>query len=130
MAGKSRRVASRQAQLGRKRKKQPKGAAAPTSTVMAPVEVDGQHTETAVPRVVEPTTPTPSPTPSPATAPVPARPTATPAVAPRSASASRTPGRARGERLATSSYIGAEMRRILILAVAVLVIIVVLGFIL
>ena len=125
MAGKARRVASRQAQLSRKRKKQQKGVAAPASTVIAPAEVDGQHTETPSPMVVEPTSPSSAPAPTP----MPARPVATTAVASRSAPTSRAPGRARGERPATYNYIGAEMRRILSLAIVVLAIIVVLGFV-
>ena len=122
MAGKARRVASRQAQLSRKRKRQQKGVAAPASTVETPVEVDGQHTATASPRVVEPTTPDPAP----ASAPVPDSPVAAPPS--RSAPVPRAPGRTRGERPAAYNYIGAELRRILFLAITVLVIIIVLGF--
>ena len=128
MAGKARRVASRQAQLSRKRKKQQKGATGPLSTVTAPADLDGQRAETAAPRVAEPTTATPTPTRAPA--PAPARPAATPVAATQPRPAPRAPSRARGERPATYNYIGAELRRILSLAIVVLVIIVVLGFLL
>jgi hypothetical protein len=124
MAGKSRRVASRQAQLSRRRKKPQKGAADPLSTVTVPADVDGEHLETGAPQVVEPTPPSPSP------APVSARPAATPAAATQPTRAARVPDRIRGERPTTYNYIGAELRRILILATFVLVIIVVLGILL
>ena len=124
MAGKSRRVASRQAQLSRKRRKQQKGPVGSLSTVKAPADVDGKHAEIAAPVVVEPTQPFPTPTPASI------RPTATPAAATPSAVAVRVPRRARGERPATYNYIGAEMRRILSLATVVLIIIVILAILL
>ena len=124
MAGKSRRVASRQAQLSRKRKKPQKGAAGPLSTVEVAADVDGKNAETSAPRVVEPTSPPPTP------APVSVRPATTPAGATQPTPAARARRRIRGERPATHNYIGAEMRRILSLATVVLVVIVVLGILL
>ena len=124
MAGKARRVASRQAQLSRRRKRQQKGAAGPLSTVDVPADVDGKHAETGTSRVVEPTLPTPT------SVPVPVRPASKPTAAPQPAPAARAPGRLRGERPATHNYIRPELRRILSLATTVLVIIVVLGILL
>ena len=124
MAGKARRVASRQAQLSRKRRKQQKAAADPLSAVQAPGIVDGARPGPATPPAVEPASPPPAPAPSPA----PVRPAA--AAATRAAPAARAPGSIRGERLAARNYIGAELRRILLLASVVLAVIVVLGILL
>ncbi len=121
MAGKARRVASRQAQLSRKRKKQQKVVAGPLSTVRTPTEVDGKHAESSTARVVEPTSPPPISAAVPAMA---------SAVASQPAPVAAVPRRARGERAATRNYIGAELRRILLLAATVLFIIVVLGILL
>lgn len=127
MAGKSRRVASRQAQLSRRRKKQQKGVGGSSIEVHAPVEVDGQAAETTTPRETVASSLPPSPTP---TAPAaPSRVTA-PAASAQPAPAPRAPGRSRVERPATQNYVGAEMRRILLMASGVLGTIVVLGFIL
>ena len=127
MAGKSRRVASRQAQLSRRRKQQQKGAGGPSIEGHAPVEVDGQGPETTTPRETVPSSLPPSPTP---TAPAaPSRVTA-PSASAQPAPARRAPGRSRLERPATQNYVGAEMRRILLMASGVLGTIVVLGFIL
>ena len=124
MAGKARRVASRQSQLSRKRKRQQKSAAGPLSAINAPVDVDGEQAETSTARVVEPTLPPPT------SAPVVARPTGTPDAATLPTPAPRARGRIRGERPATRNYIVPELRRILFLATTVLVIIIVLGIIL
>ena len=124
MAGKARRVASRQAQLSRKRRKPQKGATEPLSTVKVPADVDGKHAEIDAPRVEEPTPFSPAP------APVSAKPVAMPATAAEPTPGVRSPGRLRGERPATHNYIGAEMRRILLLAAGVMVIIVILGILL
>ena len=122
MAGKSRRVASRQSQLSRRRKKQQKGTTGSLPAVQVPADVDGTNAETSVAREAESSLA--------ASAPTPDRPhrVTPPAAAPiQPAPAARTPRRVRSERSATYNYIGAEMRRILLLATAVLVIIVILG---
>ena len=122
MAGKSRRVASRQAQLGRRRKKQQKGTTGSLPAVQVPADVEGTNAETSVSREAESSLA--------ASAPTPVRPhrVTPPAASPNQpALAARTPRRVRSERPATYNYIGAEMRRILLLATAVLVIIVALG---
>ena len=123
MPGKARRVASRQAQLGRKKKRQqkPDNNARPPEPVAT--ELDGQQAESAIPQVPAPPTPTPK------SAPAPARPSPVAARATQTAS-TPTPARTRGERPASYNYVGREMRRILVLTAAVLAIIIVLGIIL
>ena len=124
MPGKSRRVASRQAQLSRRRKRAQKGPADSIPSAPMPIEVDGKQAES--PPAVVPETP---PTTPPA---VPARPSPMAArPAPVTAAArTRRPSRTRGESPATYNFIGAELRRILLMASVVLVVIIVLGFLL
>ena len=123
MPGKSRRVASRQAQLSRKRKKGPKGTSDAVPAPAAPVEVDGKQAEVAPGVVPEPPRPAPPPTPR-RPSPVASR-TEVGSEAP-----ARTPARARGERPPTQNYIGAEVRRILLMGGVVLAVIIALGVVL
>ncbi len=125
MPGKARRIASRQAQLSRKRKKLQKGPSGIQAAEPVPAEVDGERSEAVAPPVAD----SPAPAPAPATghpSPVADR----PAPAGPSPAPSRPQLRARGERPATYNYVGAEVRRILILAGTVLAAIIVLGVIL
>ena len=124
MPGKSRRVASRQAQLSRRRRKAQKGPAATIPAAPLPGEVDGKQAE-APPAVVPEPSPS-SPPPAPARhSPVAPRPPPVAAAAP-----SRRPSRIRGESPATHNFIGAELRRILLMASVVLAVIIVLGILL
>jgi hypothetical protein len=123
MAGKSRRVASRQAQLSRRRKKAQKGPGGILPSVSVPAEVDGQHTDVAPSVVPEP--------PRPATSSAPSRPSpVTPGAATPAAAPTRTVSRHRGERPPTYDYVGAEMRRILLMGSGVLAVIIALGVVL
>ena len=118
MPGKSRRVASRQAQLSRRRKRAQKEPGSTLAPAAVPVEVDGKHAEAAPAVVPEPPRPAPAPSrPSP--------------VASRGAAATtRTTSRLRGERPPSYNYVGAEMRRILLLGASVLAVIIALGVVL
>ena len=117
MPGKSRRVASRQAQLNQRRKKQQRGPRGiPTAEPDAPVQ--NGHTRPAV------TTQTlEQGEPAPTAVATRGRPSDEPA---RPSPVSRTVGspRARREQLNTVNYVGAELRRILILASAVFAVII------
>lgn len=138
MPGKARRVASRQAQLSRRRKRQQNrpenGRAAVTETEPAEGGVQQASTqlsaglESPVPEAPETPTPTARPTPRP---PRPPRPSP---VAARTADAelvsARGGTRGRRERLPVQNNIGTEIRRILVMASTVLVIIIVLGIVL
>ena len=124
MPGKSRRVASRQAQLSRKRKRAQKE---PADTILAaplPREVDGRQAE--APPAEAPETPPTTPPEAPARpSPVAHRPAPVAAAAPV-----RRTSRIRGESPAVSNFIGAEVRRILLMASGVLAVIIVLGILL
>ena len=124
MPGKSRRVASRQAQLSRKRKRAQKGPADSIPSAPLPAMVDGKQVESP-PAVVPETAPTPPPA-------VPARPSPVTArsVPVTAAARTRRPSRIRGESPATYNFIGAELRCILLMASVVLAVIIVLGFLL
>ena len=122
MAGKARRVASRQAQLGRRRKRQQKGPGGGSLPEAAPTNADGDQTTDAGLQAPEPA----------AAAPVPA-PTLTPAPASPSPAVripSPTFAQVRGERPPAEKYIGAELKRILAIAGSVLATIIVLGIVL
>ncbi len=130
MPGKARRVASRQAQLSRRRKRQQSPPNDTLPLVTVPAEVDGNHDGAAAPApspVAEPLAPEPSPAPARRRFnPVAARTTpaeSTPAPA-------RGPGRGRRERLTTNNYIGPEVRRILVMSGTVLAVIIALGIVL
>ena len=107
MAGKSRRVASRQSQLTRRKKRQQRGPSGIPATAGQPVSVveDTGAVDTAE------TLPSASPQPA-AAATVGA--TAVPATA--APSPTRSPSRSRDERLSAYTYTGPELRRILIMA--------------
>ena len=125
MAGKARRVASRQAQLGRRRKRQQKGPSGVSLPEAGPTTADGEPSTGA--SLPAPDSAAPVPSPAPAPAPVVRSP-----AAPRSAMqpSSATFARVRGERPPAQNYIGAELKRILVMAGSVLVVIIVLGMIL
>ena len=125
MPGKARRVASRQAQLGRKRKRQQARPSDAQPAVLVPAEIEDDSTVTESQTAAEPPRPTPPPAPI-RPSPVAARNNAaTPASA-----GFRSPGRARRERPATYNYIGSEVRRILGMSSVVLAVIIVLGIVL
>ena len=123
MAGKARRGASRQAQLGRRRKRQQKGPGGASFTEPAPTQAHGDQPTVADLQAPEPEAPVAAPAPAPAgprtAAPHPAARTSAPTFA-----------RVRGERPPAQDYIGAELRRILVMAGSVLAAIIVLGIIL
>jgi hypothetical protein len=125
MAGKARRVASRQAQLGRRRKRQQKEPSGIPSPEPAPTTADGE--DSTVAGLQAPDAAAPVSVPSPAHAPAVPGP-----VAPRSTArpSAATFARVRGERPSAQTYIGTELRRILIMAGSVLAAIIVLGILL
>lgn len=118
MPGKARRVASRQAQLNRRRKRQQRGPSGIPPAPPVGTDVDGRAAGATVPQATG------------ATEAVPVTGRSRPGpVAPRPAPAAR-PFRARGERPSTYNYVGSELRRILIMAGSVVAIIIVLGIVL
>ena len=122
MPAKARRVASRQSQLNRRRKRQQRGPSGIPATVPEDLSEDGQQRD----QVAGLSPENSEPTPTVATA---DRPTSGPA---RPSPMARTagPSRARREPLNTVNYVGAELRRILVLAGAVIAVIVVLAIVL
>ena len=114
MPGKARRVASRQAQLNRRKRQQrgPSGIPAVEATAATEDQQSAEETASQANGVVNS---------SEATADAPA--TTPPARAPRPAG----PGRLRREHVASANYIGAELRRILIMGSVILVVLIVLG---
>jgi translation initiation factor IF-2 len=125
MAGKARRVASRQAQLGRRRKRQQKGPSGVPIAEPAPTNADGGQSTAADLQAPKPAAPVAEPTPAPA-------PVAPSPTAPRPVARTSPPAfaRVRGERPPADKYIGAELKRILVMAGSVLAAIIVLGIIL
>lgn len=128
MPAKARRVASRQAQLGRRRKRQQREHSDLNLPLASPAEVDGTQDGADHSAVLE------APEANPAPAPVRARPERPSPVAARNAAVTgitdRFPSRARREAPAARNYAGAELRRILLLSTGVLAIIIVLGVVL
>lgn len=118
MPGKARRIASRQAQLNRKRKRQQRGPSGIPPPPPVGADVDG-HAVGATAAQATGTTEAVQATGRPR---------------PSSAAAHPTPAarplRTRGERPSTYNYIGSELRRILIMAGSVVAIIIVLGIVL
>ncbi len=114
MPGKARRVASRQAQLNRRKRQQrgPSGIPAVEATAATEDQQSAEETASQANGVVNS---------SEATADAPAATTG--ARAPRPAG----PGRLRREHVASANYIGAELRRILIMGSVILVVLIVLG---
>jgi len=111
MPGKARRVASRQAQLNR-RKRQQRGPSGIPAVEATEDQQSAEETASQANGVVNS---------SEATADAPAATAA--ARAPRPAG----PGRLRREHVASANYIGAELRRILIMGSVILVVLIVLG---
>ena len=130
MPGKARRVASRQAQLSRRRKRQQSRPNDTLPLAPVPAEVDGNHDGAAAPApspVTEPLAPEPSPAPARRRSnPVAARTTPTDATS----APARRQGRGLRERPATHNYVGSEVRRILLMSGTVLAIIIALGIVL
>lgn len=115
MPGKGRRVASRQAQLGRRRRRQNRGPGG-TQTSERPAEDSrNQAAKTAATTVEEPPEPAPD-----GRATAPSR-SASPAAQPR-------PARTRAERPPAYNYIAPELRRIVILAGILTIVLIVLAF--
>ncbi|MCH8279322.1 MAG: hypothetical protein IIC96_01435 [Chloroflexi bacterium] len=119
MAGRARRVASRQGQLNRKRKRQQRGPSGIPVVTDVPVQED-EHPDSVATDTLQ------------APAPIPAASTAgqTPPVATRAAPAS-TPSagpRLRRDQVSSANYVGAELRRILAMAGVILVVLFVLAF--
>ena len=138
MAGKGRRAASRQGQLNRKRKKAHKGPSGIPSDAQRVADADMEEPVAVAARVegagseaVASDADSMQAPASPAgAAPVPRR-------APRPSPVARTPrgefagqSRIRGERPAAYLYVGAELRRILILTSAIFTALIVLGIVL
>ena len=117
MPAKGRRIASRQAQLGRRRRQQNRKTEESLAvSVAAPADIPA---ETAAPANAAAAA-------NPAAAnPAPAGPAATPARAPRRPAAGQT----RTDRSAAYTHLGSEMRRILILAGILLAVLVGLSFV-
>ena len=116
MAGKSRRVASRQGELSRRRKRPQRG---PSGIPATPARPQPQENGGAAVLAVEAAVSGDSPAVAQQAAPAP-----TPAAAERPAPQSgagqnRGQGRTRGERPAAYNYVGAELRRIGILSTVV-----------
>jgi len=112
MPGKARRIASRQAELNRRRKRQQRGPSGIPPPPPVGTGVDGREVGATVPQATGAT----------AAVPVTGRSRPGPVAA--------RPLRARGERPSTHNYIGSELRRIAILAGSVVAIIIVLGIVL
>lgn len=112
MPGKARRIASRQAQLNRRRKRQQRGPSGIPPPPPAGTDVDGRTVGASVPQATGATE----------AFPVTGRSRPDPVAA--------RPFRVRGERPSTYNYVGSELRRILIMAGSVVAIIIVLGIVL
>ena len=135
MAGKSRKVASRQAQLNRKRKKTQKGPSGiPTSRRVADSDVEEAVAVAAGAADAELEAPEVTGDSAVAVGEAPATPRAS-----RPSPVARTPrreisgegqGRLRGERPAAYLYIGAEFRRIMVLTAVIFAALIVLGIVL
>ncbi len=125
MAGKAKRVASRQAQIGRRKKRQSRDSVGVQAPVSTPAEAGDQSQSVDTP---EPVAAPPAPPSAPSRPPRPS-----PVAARNSATAEAhvpTPSRARRERPVTNNLIGAEVRRILGLSGVVMAVIIVLGVVL
>ena len=118
MPGKARRVASRQSQLNRRRRKQQRGPSGTPLAAPAQVEIEDGPPDDAAIQPIDTEAPAPAPVRS---APVAAQSGATGAV--RSA-------RVRGERPDAYNYVGPEVRRILAMASVVVVVLIVIGVLL
>ena len=120
MPGKSRRVASRQAQLNQRRKRQQRGPRGIPTDITPPRPENGQPSDDVAAQAMESTAAVAaSPQPSPS------------APAERSSPVTRPVGnpRARRETVSAGNYIGAELRRILVMASVVFGVIIVLAIV-
>ena len=118
MPGKARRVAARQSQLNRRRRKQQRGPSGTPPAVPAQVQVDdGPSDEVAVQPIQT-------------EAPAPATRRATPVAPQPGPTGQLRSARVRGERPDAYNYVGPEIRRILAMASVVVVALVVLGVLL
>ena len=127
MAGKSRRVASRQGELSRRRKRAQRG---PSGVPATPARPQPQQNVGGAPALAVETAGSAAPaaiTPQVAPAPAPA---AAERQSPQSAVQPRGQGRARGERPAAYNYVGAELRRIGILSTVVVTALIVIAVVL
>jgi hypothetical protein len=128
MAGKSRRVASRQGELGRRRKRGQRGpAGVPTAPDSPQSQLNGGAAAVAS-DTVESTASSPA-THVPAAATAQAAPTAS-RPASQSGTQSRGQVRLRGERPAAYNYVGAELRRIGVLSTVVVAALIVIAVVL
>ncbi len=117
MAGKSRRVASRQGELSRRRKRAQRG---PSGIPATPTHPQSQENGGGAVLAVEAAVGGASPAVAQQAAPAPAPAAAERPASQSSAVQSRGQGRVRGERPAAYNYVGAELRRIGILSTVVL----------
>ena len=118
MPGKARRVAARQSQLNRRRRKQQRGPSGTPPAVPAQVQVEDGPPDEVIALPQQPAAPDPPPM------------RATP-VAPQPGPASQLrSARVRGERPDAYNYVGPEIRRILSMAGVVMIALVVLGVLL
>ncbi len=125
MAGKSRRVAARQGELSRRRKRAQKG---PSGIPAAPARPQPQQNGGGAAAIaVEPAVAAAA---AQQAAPAPAASAAAERPADRSRGQTRGPGRPRGERPAAYNYVGAELRRIGILSTAVVAALIVISIVL
>jgi hypothetical protein len=115
MPGKARRVAARQSQLNRRRRKQGRGPSGTPPLVAAQVQVDDRPSDDVAVQPIQ------------TAAPAPASIRATPAAAQHGPSSLPRSARVRGERPDAYSYVRSEIRRILAMASVVVVTLVVLG---
>ena len=125
MAGKSHRVAARQGELSRRRKRTQRGPSGIPATASARPSsaTGGAATAAAVENVAAASVPSAPAAASPGAA-------GRPSAAAPSAAAARSPGRPRGERPAAYNYVGAELRRISILSGVVFAALIGLAFVL
>lgn len=119
MAGKSRRVASRQSQLNRRKKRQQRGPSGIPNTPLEPVSVGAVPGADDSDGTVAVAAPQPVMAPEATTAP------ATPVPSP-----TRSPSRARDDQPIASAYMGPELRRILVMASTGFAVLIALKFIL
>ncbi len=118
MPGKARRVAARQSQLNRKRRKQQRGPSGTPPVVAAQVQVDDPPSDGIAVQ------------PEQTAAPAPASTRATPTAAQPGPASPLRSARVRGERPDAYNYVGPEIRRILAMAGVVVVALVILGVLL
>jgi hypothetical protein len=118
MPGKDRRIASRQAQLNRRKKRQQRGPSGIPPPPPVGTGVDGRTVEATVFQATGATGATGATEAVPVTG------------RSRPGPAAARPFRARGERPSTYNYVGSELRRIMIMAGSIVAIIIVLGIVL